>query len=307
MQSVLFPLFHYNTTGINSDCPDFPGDRLQDIFLMKSTLERIEKRLQDLIESSTHRLLSNKNLSQHLASRLITAMGRHLEGQDDGSAHIPNHYTLVLHPSVALELRNAQGLIGNLGQMLKVAAQESGFTFPEDPLVTVHENENISPEELHIVALFSSPLEQTQSLDPESVPDESDRTPVQGAFFIVNGDRVFTLSKPVINIGRRVDNHLVLDDPRVSRLHAQVRLADDRYMIFDLGSTGGTFINENRIHQSYLYPGDVVSLGGVTLVFGQEGDPHPSISPGYTRPFQADASSPDTDSGFYPHRKSSQT
>jgi pSer/pThr/pTyr-binding forkhead associated (FHA) protein len=74
----------------------------------------------------------------------------------------------------------------------------------------------------------------------------------------------------VINIGRRVDNDLVIDDERISRVHAQLRAIKGRYVLFDLDSRGGTFVNDQRIHQSVLYPGDVISLAGVPLVFGQE-------------------------------------
>lgn len=41
-------------------------------------------------------------------------------------------------------------------------------------------------------------------------------------------------------------------------------------MIFDLDSSGGTFVNEQRIQQCILYPGDVISLAGLPLVFGQD-------------------------------------
>jgi len=74
-------------------------------------------------------------------------------------------------------------------------------------------------------------------------------------------------NRAVTNIGRRSTNHLVVSDLRVSRNHAQVRLVNGRYMIFDAGSTGGTYINGERIQQSTLRPGDVISLAGVKLIF----------------------------------------
>jgi pSer/pThr/pTyr-binding forkhead associated (FHA) protein len=80
------------------------------------------------------------------------------------------------------------------------------------------------------------------------------------------------LNGGVVNIGRRPDNHLVIDDARISRLHAQLRLVRGRYMLFDLESTGGTFINGERIRQHTLRPGDVISLAGVPLVYGQDDD-----------------------------------
>jgi pSer/pThr/pTyr-binding forkhead associated (FHA) protein len=70
-----------------------------------------------------------------------------------------------------------------------------------------------------------------------------------------------------------LENQLVIDDPRVSRTHAQLRAIKGRYVVFDLNSTGGTFVNGQRTSQSALYPGDVISLAGVTLVFGQDNPP----------------------------------
>jgi pSer/pThr/pTyr-binding forkhead associated (FHA) protein len=77
----------------------------------------------------------------------------------------------------------------------------------------------------------------------------------------------------VINIGRRLDNQLVIDDPRISRSHAQLRAIKGRFVIFDLNSTGGTFVNGERTSQSVMYPGDVISLAGVPLVYGQDNPP----------------------------------
>jgi len=86
----------------------------------------------------------------------------------------------------------------------------------------------------------------------------------------VDGVQIFPLTQPVINIGRRTDNHLVIEDARISRLHAQLRAVHGQYVIFDLDSTGGTWVNGERVKQSTLIPGDVVSLSGVPLVYGQE-------------------------------------
>jgi pSer/pThr/pTyr-binding forkhead associated (FHA) protein len=92
----------------------------------------------------------------------------------------------------------------------------------------------------------------------------------KNAFLIVNGWDIFPLDQAVINIGRRSTNHLAIDDPRVSRQHAQIRATQGRYKIFDLDSTGGTFINKKQVKQSLLRPGDVISLAGVHLIYGQE-------------------------------------
>jgi len=71
----------------------------------------------------------------------------------------------------------------------------------------------------------------------------------------------------VINIGRKNTNHIIINDLRVSRNHAQIRRVKDEYILFDAGSTGGTFINSTRIDQHTLRPGDVISLAGYTLIY----------------------------------------
>ncbi len=90
------------------------------------------------------------------------------------------------------------------------------------------------------------------------------------SFLIVDGTRILPLNQSVINIGRRPDNQIAIEDPRVSRLHAQLRAIKGRFVIFDLDSTGGTYVNSQRINQCALYPGDVISLAGYPLVYGQE-------------------------------------
>ena len=88
-------------------------------------------------------------------------------------------------------------------------------------------------------------------------------------FLIVKGDRVVFLDQPVVNIGRNKDNHVVIDDQHVSRFHAQIRNIQKRFVLFDLESTVGTSVNGKTIKQKFLEPGDVISVGGVPLIFGQ--------------------------------------
>jgi len=91
-----------------------------------------------------------------------------------------------------------------------------------------------------------------------------------GAFLIVEGSQTVAVPRQGLTIGRRSDMTLVLDHAYVSRVHAQIRLVQGRYVIFDLDSSGGTYVNGQRVTQSVLHPGDVISLAGVQLVFGQE-------------------------------------
>jgi pSer/pThr/pTyr-binding forkhead associated (FHA) protein len=96
--------------------------------------------------------------------------------------------------------------------------------------------------------------------------DEEEERPV--AFLVVDGTRVIPLDQPVTNIGRKSDNHIVIKNEHVSRYHAQIRAYKGTYVLLDLNSTVGTSVNGSRINQVALRPGDVISLGGVPIIFG---------------------------------------
>ena len=68
-------------------------------------------------------------------------------------------------------------------------------------------------------------------------------------------------------IGRGDDCDFVLDGKEISRKHARVRYAEEKYVVEDLGSTNGTFVNGKRISFQALSHGDEISIGEFTVVF----------------------------------------
>jgi len=91
----------------------------------------------------------------------------------------------------------------------------------------------------------------------------------QNAILIIEGVIVHLLRESVINIGRKLENQIAIDDPRISREHAQLRAINGHFVLFDLNSTGGTFVNGQRTSEVVLYPGDLISLAGVTMTYAQ--------------------------------------
>ena len=74
--------------------------------------------------------------------------------------------------------------------------------------------------------------------------------------------QLFDLDKPVVTLGREAGSDIVLEDPQVSRHHARLTLQAGGYVIEDLGSTNGTFINEQRLMGVQpITPGDQIRLG----------------------------------------------
>ncbi|PIR25493.1 MAG: Fis family transcriptional regulator [Deltaproteobacteria bacterium CG_4_10_14_0_2_um_filter_43_8] len=76
-----------------------------------------------------------------------------------------------------------------------------------------------------------------------------------------------TLSKDKMSIGKREDNDLVVADKTVSRKHFEIDYVDDAFLLRDLGSTNGTYLNSSRVKEVYLSPGDLIKIGGTTLEF----------------------------------------
>ena len=101
-------------------------------------------------------------------------------------------------------------------------------------------------------------------------------TETQLAFLLING-RVFYLTKPEIIMGRSRHNDLIIPDLRISRMHAKLSRINDRYLLVDLNSTGGTYVNERPIVQKLLDSGDEVSLANsVYLIFHQNPEALPA-------------------------------
>jgi DNA-binding response OmpR family regulator len=76
------------------------------------------------------------------------------------------------------------------------------------------------------------------------------------------------LSGETTTIGRAMENDIVITSRRVSREHARVERQGRRVVLVDLGSTNGSFLNEERVLAPVeLRDGDCVSIGEVDLVF----------------------------------------
>jgi hypothetical protein len=82
----------------------------------------------------------------------------------------------------------------------------------------------------------------------------------------VDGQR-HDLAKTVTVLGRALDADVVLDDPGVSRRHAEVHLIDGRARVIDLGSTNGTFVDGERVHASDLTDGSTITIGRTRITF----------------------------------------
>lgn len=75
------------------------------------------------------------------------------------------------------------------------------------------------------------------------------------------------IDRAVTVIGRAMDVDIVLDDPGVSRRHAEIHVVDGQARVIDLGSTNGTFVDGERIHAAALADGSTVTVGRTRITY----------------------------------------
>ena len=74
-----------------------------------------------------------------------------------------------------------------------------------------------------------------------------------------------------MHLGRENDNDVILDDPATSRHHAEIVFRDGSYVVTDLRSANGTFVNDQRVDQRALADGDLIRLGQNVVRFSIAG------------------------------------
>ena len=87
-----------------------------------------------------------------------------------------------------------------------------------------------------------------------------------------NAGSRYELDKDVVHAGRHPESEIFLDDITVSRRHAEFVREGQGFVVRDVGSLNGTYVNRERIEQSPLVHGDEVQIGKFKLVFMTGGE-----------------------------------
>jgi len=242
--------------------------------------------MEALVEGTFARLFAGRLHPRDVAVQLARA----LEDSASGATSPALRYAVRLNPADAQALLGAQPrLAETLADELVAMAREANLTLSYKPDVLILPDAAVKPRSVTVTALVSEATDPTMTQGLTPTPPTGPLPAPPHAFLILEGERTVMLEQPVVSIGRRLDNHIILDDPRVSRAHAQLRLRFGRYVLYDLGSTGGTFVNGQRVQECVLRPGDVISLAGVSVIYGEEDyGPEPPAPPaadaGQTQP-----------------------
>jgi len=117
---------------------------------------------------------------------------------------------------------------------------------------------------------------ETMAIGGGGAPDrtvlmsERDIVPVTGWLIVTSGDRKgdrFDIRGNEAELGRGAECDVILDSDTVSKSHAKIRNEDGKYILYDLASTNGTFLNEKKISKAQLRDGDEITLGELKMVF----------------------------------------
>jgi pSer/pThr/pTyr-binding forkhead associated (FHA) protein len=106
--------------------------------------------------------------------------------------------------------------------------------------------------------------------DDEVTFDLDDIPPGAGLLVVTRGPNAgsrLALSKPVTTVGRHPESDIFLDDITVSRRHAELQRVTSGFVVRDVGSLNGTYLNRERVEESPIGNGDELQVGKFKLVF----------------------------------------
>jgi hypothetical protein len=238
---------------------------------MKLNLEIIEEHLRALFEDSLYKLMNNPQEPFNLIEQLSATIQANLVETNKGIAYAPDRYEFLIPDGQMPDWHARQDLLDQIVSELQSLGRSHDVNFltpPEIHLAALPEGQTT----VLIRAAYSAPVADLTDTAAMEQPQPTIPLPAipANAFLVVGGRSNFPLEKPLINIGRHSDNDLVLDDPHVSRHHAQLRAINKRYVVFDVGSTSGILLNGKTITQATLRPGDVLRMGLVNLIYIQD-------------------------------------
>jgi len=97
--------------------------------------------------------------------------------------------------------------------------------------------------------------------------NETELPSLESSVFLVFNRQIIPVDRKITRLGRQLDNDIVFNEEFVSRFHAEIRLEDGKYVLYDNESTSGTFVNSQKIERCVLNSGDLISLASIQIMF----------------------------------------
>jgi hypothetical protein len=267
-----------------------------------SVLRNIEGKLEALFEGVFGRAFRTHVQPVELARKLVMEIDDH-RNVSVSRVYVPNEYSLYLSPTDREQFSSYEGsLKAELQEYLAEHARREGYVLLSPPTVLIHADEDLALGEFGIATRMVQPRSRDdsraeQDVAPEDEAHEELEQLESGATMVykpkgaggpteavspeelgmvpevvtltVDGERR-ELDKRRVVLGRSKDCDIQLNDPNVSRRHAEVRQEGTAYWVVDLDSTNGVEVNGEKTHRAKLDPGDRITLGSTDVVFDRE-------------------------------------
>jgi len=248
-----------------------------------SVLRNLEAKLEGLVEGAFSRAFRSQVQPVELARKLAKEM-EDAKSASLSRTYVPNQFWVYLSPDDRGQFEGYEdGLKKELSDYLLEHARGRGLALLTRPTVEFETDDRLSLGEFGIQAKLVRSAEA--GAEAEAVEGEFGHTMVYsvttgarrveeprqgGRALLVSEDKRTVVSGDPFVIGRSRECDLVLDDPNVSRRHAELRREEGEWAVRDLGSTNGIKLNGKRSRGGRLKPGDEITLGLSRFTFEQE-------------------------------------
>jgi len=222
-------------------------------------MDRFERRLDRLVSGTFARAFKSEVQPVEVAAALQRECDDRAAIVTRGRTMVPNEFLVDLgqHDYDRLSMY-AEPLGAELAAMVREHAEEQGYQFVGPVTVGFDLVEDLDTGVFRV----RSQAVAGGVADPQATT--SAPAPISAA--LETGHSTLALTHRHTVLGRGADADLRLDDPSISRRHAEIVLSDPP-RLNDLGSTNGTFLDGERVQSAELYDGARVGLGSLTLVF----------------------------------------
>jgi hypothetical protein len=228
-------------------------------------LQRFEHRLETVISGVFARAFRSAVQPVEIAAALQREVDNSAQILSRNRRLVPNQFHVELSPQDHERLAPySSTLQQELTDMLREHAHEQSYVFTGPVSITFAERGDLSTGRFRV---RSAALAKVTPASERSVTDTAVRR--ANAILEVNGTK-HPLEPPGIVVGRGTDADLRINDPGVSRRHAEIRVyanerTDPDVSVVDLGSTNGMLVNGAKVEQATLDDGATIKIGNTTM------------------------------------------
>jgi hypothetical protein len=228
-------------------------------------LQRFESRLEQAVSGAFAKAFRSAVQPVELAAALQREVDNSAQILSRDRRLVPNTFTIELSPLDFERLGPyAETLTRELTAMLHEYADQQHYVFAGPVGIDFEQEDDLGTGRFRVRSRAAAQVEAApRSFRTPPAPASSSR-PRPQVVLEVNGTRHPVVDRVVVGRGTEAD--LRINDPGVSRRHAELRLEGDDLVVEDLGSTNGTLVDGERIEERGLHDGATVRIGHTDLV-----------------------------------------